>query len=39
VLTEMLEEEVDEIVGPKGDRNPDRASVEGSAAGRAQEDA
>jgi transposase-like protein len=27
VLTEMLEEEVDEVVGPKGEWNPDRTGV------------
>lgn len=27
VLAEMLEEEVDEVVGPKGKRNPDRTAV------------
>ena len=27
VLTEMLEEEVEEVVGPKGKHNPDRAAV------------
>jgi mutator family transposase len=27
VLAEMLEEEVDEVVGPKGQRNPDRTAV------------
>ena len=26
VLTEMMEEEVDEVVGPKGKHNPDRAA-------------
>ncbi len=27
VLAELLEEEVDEVVGPKGKRNPDRTAV------------
>jgi putative transposase len=27
VLTELMEEEVDEVVGPKGKRNPDRTAV------------
>ena len=27
VLTELMEEEVDEVVGPKGRRNPDRTAV------------
>jgi putative transposase len=27
VLTELIEEEVDEVVGPKGKRNPDRTAV------------
>ena len=27
VLVELLEEEVDEVVGPKGKRNPDRSAV------------
>ena len=27
VLTELMEEEVDEVVGPKGKRNPERTAV------------
>ena len=27
VLSEMMEAELDEVVGPKGKRNPDRAAV------------
>ena len=27
VLTELMEEEVDDVVGPKGKHNPDRAAV------------
>ena len=27
VLTELMEEEVDEVVGPKGKHNPDRTAV------------
>ena len=27
VLAELLEEEVDDVVGPKGKRNPDRSAV------------
>ena len=27
VLAELLEDEVDEVVGPKGKRNPDRSAV------------